>query len=83
MLGQTNLKKGLILALLIGLILTRLFPFFFGSQIYSQSGWRFLAPSSLVLGPGSMVTTLDKILSLCIDTLVFAAVAFVAWQGLG
>ena len=63
-----------------GLLLTRLFPFLFGTRIYDEKGWRVLAPSALLLGPASMVTLADKILSLSIDALVFAAIIFGTFQ---
>jgi len=82
MLERKNLMQRLLLSLVSAFVLTRLFPFLFGSQIYSgRQGWRLLAPSSLLLGPSSMVTTLDRAISLCIDTLAFGAIIFAAWQG--
>jgi len=77
MLELKNLKLTLLLSLLAGFILTRLFPFLFGHQIYSDHGWRFLAPSSLVLGPGSRVSLIDRFMSIFFDAVVFGLIVFV------
>jgi hypothetical protein len=82
MLGPKKLKVSLLASIVGALILTRLFPFLFGTRIYDEGAWHIFAPSSLMLGPGSMATPLDKAVSLCIDTLVFGGVIFAVWQGL-
>ena len=62
-------------------MLTRLFPFLFGTRIYTENGWRLLAPSSFLLGPGA-VSYVDLALHLCVDTLIFGAIIFAAFQAL-
>ncbi len=79
---MSELKKltvALLLSLLGGGILTRVFPFLFGSQIYDNHEWQLLAPSSLWL---SRATTVERSVSLGIDTIAFGAIIFAAWQGL-
>lgn len=71
-------KKSLIASLMSGFVLTLLFPFLFGSQIYDNQIWHLLAPSSLLLG---RVTTLERSITVFMDTLVFGAIIFGVWQG--
>jgi hypothetical protein len=77
MLERNKLRLGFLSSLAGGFLLTLAFPFLFGSQIYDSRGWQLLAPSSLLF---DRVTTIEQFLSLCVNTLVFGAVIFVAWR---
>jgi len=76
MLERNKLRLGFLLALAGGFLLTRLFPFLFGSQIYDSRGWQLLAPSSLLFG---MVTAIERFFAICINTIVFGGVIFATW----
>ena len=71
-----TLKTRFVLPLFTGFLLTQLFPFLFGTRIYTQNWWRIMAPSSILLGPAGRVTILDKIVSTCLDSVIFAIIIF-------
>jgi len=76
------MKLEYLLSLIGGFILTRLLPFLFGTRIYDEHWWRIMAPSAVLLGPGSGASALDKTLSTGIDSLIFGLIIFAAVQAL-